>query len=78
LSVLLLSIVGLQFASLTIGSVGVFLFAMFRLSPRVSTLNDLTYPVETDIPHVIRSQQFIEEMAAHEEERGDQSPPIRT
>ena len=53
---------GLVYSSLSLGSLAVFLFAMFRLGPRVSTLNDLFYEVEGNLPHLVRTQQFIEKL----------------
>ncbi|WP_332897138.1 ABC transporter ATP-binding protein [Haladaptatus sp. CMSO5] len=49
-------------ASMSIASLGVFLFAMFRLAPRVSTLNNLIYQVEGNLPHIVRTQAFISEL----------------
>jgi len=54
--------VALAFAGMTPASLGVFLFAMFRLAPRVSTLNNLVYQLEGDLPHLVRTQEFIDDL----------------
>ena len=58
-------------ASLSIPGLGVFLFAMFRLAPRVSSLNGLAYDINNDLPHFIRTRKFIERLEQHEEQWGD-------
>lgn len=67
-TVFVLIYLGLRFASLSLGSLGVFLFAMFRLGPRVSTLNNYIYEAEGDLPHLIRTQAFIDELERHREQ----------
>ncbi|QCC51768.1 ABC transporter ATP-binding protein [Halapricum salinum] len=57
----------LEFTSLSLGGLGVFLFAMFRLAPRVSTLNNWAYKIEGRLPHLVRTQQFTEELDAFAE-----------
>lgn len=48
--------------NLSLGSLGIFLFAMFRLGPQVSNLNKQFYKVENNLPHLVRTQQFVEEL----------------
>jgi len=72
LNVFALIYLALGISSLSLAGLGVFLFAMFRLSPRVSTLNNLYYQLEGDFPHLIRTQEFIEELEADSEH--DQGP----
>ncbi|MFO8114937.1 MAG: ABC transporter ATP-binding protein [Halorubrum sp.] len=48
--------------SLSLGELGVFLFAMFRLAPLVSNGSQLFYQLEGDLPHVVRTEAFIEEL----------------
>lgn len=60
--------VSLRFMSLSLGELGVFLFAMFRLAPRASRLNDLFYKVEGDLPHLVRTQRFLDEIASMQED----------
>lgn len=74
--VLLVGIIywALEFTSLSLGGLGVFLFAMFRLAPRVSNLNTWYYRAESELPHLIRTQEFIDELAANVEENGGDRP----
>jgi subfamily B ATP-binding cassette protein MsbA len=57
----------LTFANLTLGYLGLFLFAMFRLGPKASRANKLLYQVENDLPHLVRTRTFIEELDRREE-----------
>lgn len=65
------------FADLSIASLGAFLFAIFRLSPRVSTLNNKTYGLLSDLPHLTRTQEFIDELDRKRELPGGETPPSR-
>ncbi|NHX36803.1 ABC transporter ATP-binding protein [Halolamina sp. R1-12] len=60
----------LEFSSLSLAGLGVFLFAMFRLSPRISNLNTWIYRLEGDLPHLLRTEQLIAEMQASQEPIG--------
>jgi len=75
LSVFVVIYLGLEFASLTLESLALFLFAMFRLSPRVSNINDTIYGIETALPHYIRAREFIEEIESEAESDGTETPP---
>ena len=66
-SVFVLIYLALTFANLSVGELGVFLFAMFRLGPKASYVNKLYYQIENDLPHLVRTLQFIEELDAYEE-----------
>jgi len=66
-SVFVLIYLALTFASLSVGELGVFLFAMFRLGPKASNVNTLYYQVENDLPHLVRTQKFIKELEFYEE-----------
>jgi subfamily B ATP-binding cassette protein MsbA len=55
------------FSSLSLGGLGVFLMAMFRLAPRVSSLNNLIYQAEGDLPHLVRTQEFVDALEARQE-----------
>lgn len=70
--------VGLEVASLSLGALGVFLFVMFRLGPKVSNLNDEFYALENNLPHLVRTQRFVEKIEDHQETDGEHSlsPPI--
>ncbi|MFC6716047.1 ABC transporter ATP-binding protein [Natrialbaceae archaeon GCM10025810] len=64
----------LQFAGLSLAALGVFLFAMFQLAPKVSTLNNRWYMVEGMLPHLVRTQRFIAELKRNEEPRKGTDP----
>jgi subfamily B ATP-binding cassette protein MsbA len=75
LFVFVLIYIGIEFASMSLGALGVFLFAMFRLSPRISTLNNLFYHIESELPHLIRSQEFIHNVDLKAKSSGGQLLP---
>lgn len=56
-----------RLTSLTLGALGLFLFAMFRLSPLVSQFNSKVYQTESYLSHLIRTQEFIEELKGRAE-----------
>jgi subfamily B ATP-binding cassette protein MsbA len=58
---------GLTVGNLSLGALSVFLFAMFRLGPIVSKLNSEAYQILTDMPHLIRTQRFVDELQAKTE-----------
>ncbi|MFP8952152.1 ABC transporter ATP-binding protein [Natrialbaceae archaeon A-arb3/5] len=67
---------GYQFAALSLGALGVFLFAMFRLAPEVSGFAQQLYQVEGNLPHFIRTHEFVEELNEYEkEDNGERSAP---
>jgi subfamily B ATP-binding cassette protein MsbA len=66
-SVFVLIYLALTFANLSVGELGVFLFAMFRLGPKASQVNTLYYKVENNLPHLVRTIQFTNELAAYNE-----------
>jgi subfamily B ATP-binding cassette protein MsbA len=66
-SVFVLIYLALTFVDLSLGSLGVFLFAMFRLGPRVSNVNQKYYQVEDDLPHLVRTLEFIENIGQYQE-----------
>lgn len=74
--VFLLIIAGHRFAGLSLTSLGVFLFAMFRLAPQITSFVHQMYQIEGTLPHFIRTQAFIEEMESYEKvESGDYPVP---
>ncbi|USZ71452.1 ABC transporter ATP-binding protein [Natronosalvus halobius] len=66
-SVFVLIYLALTFADLSVGALGVFLFAMFQLGPKVSHVNTLFYQVENDLPHLVRTQNFIKDLETRQE-----------
>jgi subfamily B ATP-binding cassette protein MsbA len=59
----------LTFANLSFGELGLFLFVMFQLGPRVSSINKRFYKVEENLPHLVRTQTFMRELKEWEESR---------
>jgi subfamily B ATP-binding cassette protein MsbA len=53
---------GLEFSTLSLGEVGVFLFAVYRLSPAVTQMNSTLYSLYGALPQVVRVQERIEEL----------------
>ncbi|WP_244289009.1 ABC transporter ATP-binding protein [Halobacterium salinarum] len=74
ITVFVLIYFALEFSSLSLGGLGVFLFAMFRLSPRISNLNTWIYRLEGDLPHLVRTEQLIDEMRTNQEPTDSNTP----
>ena len=66
-SVFVLIYTAVTFANLSIGTLGVFLFSMFQLGPKVSGLNQKFYNLEENLPHLVRTQKFIQVLKSREE-----------
>jgi subfamily B ATP-binding cassette protein MsbA len=65
-----------RISELSFAGLGLFLFTMFRLAPRVSSLNNLVYQLEGTLPHLVRTQQFIDELAERSEPKsGSEAVP---
>ncbi|NHN65597.1 ABC transporter ATP-binding protein [Haloarcula sp. JP-Z28] len=73
-SVFVLIYFALTLAKLSLGSLGVFLFAMFRLGPKASGLNSKLYKIENNLPHLVRTQEFIDELEQNSEPTHDSEP----
>ncbi len=67
ITVFVLIYVALVLTSLSLGALGVFLFAIFQLGPKVSTLSNIAYSLDSYMPHLIRTQQFLDEMEDYSE-----------
>jgi subfamily B ATP-binding cassette protein MsbA len=76
LTVFILIYFAFTFTEMSVGAIGVFLFAMFRLAPRASTLNNMVYNLEGNLPHLVRTQDFITELVeSREADTGDTRLP---
>ncbi len=64
----------LTIANLSLAGLGVFLFAMFQLAPKVSELNNKWYKVEGQLPHLVRTQQFTDELEQYTEPQSATEP----
>lgn len=73
LSLFVLIYIGFVFSGLSLGALGIFLFAMFRLSPIVSRLNSQVYTLEGNMSHLVRTQEFIDELETQREHDGTRS-----
>lgn len=65
--------IGFVFTGLSIGELGVFLIAMFQLAPKVSSLNSQFYSLEGKIAHLVRTQQFLDELESRREDDGERA-----
>ncbi|TKR25690.1 ABC transporter ATP-binding protein [Natronomonas salsuginis] len=59
--------VAITYLALSISALGVFLFAMFRLGPRISGLNSAIYAIEGNLPHLVRTHRFVDRLADNQE-----------
>ena len=73
LSLFVLIYIGFRLSGLSLGALGIFLFAMFRLSPLVSRLNSQVYSLEGNISHFVRTQTFVDELETREDPDGTRS-----
>jgi subfamily B ATP-binding cassette protein MsbA len=64
--------------SLSFAALGVFLFAMFRLAPRVSNLNSMVYNIEGELPHLVRTHWFVDEVEQNQEPQESTEPVPQT
>ncbi len=75
-SVFLLIYVAIAFAEMSLSALAVFLFAMFQLGPKASNVNKLVYKVENNLPHLVRTQQFLDDLEeSHEPETASEPVP---
>lgn len=74
ISVFVLIYVAIRFVNLSPGALGVFLFAMFRLGPKASGLNSKLYRIENNLPHLVRTQSFIDELKRNSEPQAETEP----
>lgn len=73
-SVFVLIYLAIVFAEMSLGSLGVFLFATFRLGPKASNLNSIFYKIENTLPHLVRTQKFIDELKRNSEPEATSEP----
>lgn len=66
----------LVFTNMSFGVLGAYLFVMFKLGPVVSTANKRFYQLEGMLPHLVRTEEFVENLQANPEiESGDRPVP---
>ena len=66
--------VGFARSGLDLGALGIFLFAMFRMAPLASRVNNQVYSIEGNLSHLVRIQGFMQELRARAEDDGDAIP----
>jgi subfamily B ATP-binding cassette protein MsbA len=71
ITVFVLIYVSLVYTSMSLSALGIFLFAIFRLGPKVSTLSTVMYRLDSELPHLIRTHRFIDEIESYSEPDGD-------
>lgn len=71
-SIFVLIYLAVSFANLSFSALGVFLFAMFQLGPKASEANELFYKVENNLPHLVRTQQFVDSLSEYQEPSGSE------
>ena len=64
----------IRFVDVSLGSLSVFLFAMFRLGPQASEANELFYNVQNNLPHLVRAQHFVQELSEYTEPSESTTP----
>lgn len=57
----------ITYASLGLGSLGVFVFVVYRLGPQINGLNAQIYQLQGSLPHVVRLHRFLGSLRAHQE-----------
>lgn len=67
--------VGFTWANLSMTQLGIFLFAIFRMSPLASQVHQEYYRMDGELPHLVRTQDFLQELKSSGEPSGNQSPP---
>jgi subfamily B ATP-binding cassette protein MsbA len=65
---------GFTYNGLALGALGIFFLAMFRLAPLVSRLNSTVYNMEGNLSHLVRTQNFVDELGRQREPSGDVEP----
>ena len=76
LTVFALIYLAFVYTALSVGELGLFLFAMFQLAPLVSRLNRYVYRTESYLSHLVRTQRFVDELERREESlTGDRPAP---
>jgi len=66
--------IGFTLADLSFAEVGVFLLAVFRLSPAVTQLNNIVYTLNGNLPHLVRVQGRIETLKTAGRDDGGDRP----
>ena len=57
----------LTFTQMSFANFGVYLFGVFRLATQGSHLGNLIYRLEMNVPHLVRTQDFVDELDTYSE-----------
>jgi subfamily B ATP-binding cassette protein MsbA len=68
--------IGFNFTNLSLSGLGVFLFAVFRLSPVINELNNKFYRIDGQLPQLIRVLTRIDELDEHDSIEDDGTQPV--
>ncbi len=71
LTLFVLIYVGFTYTGLSLGALGIFLFAMFQLAPKASRLNQRVYNLEGRLSHLVRTYEFIDELRSRRQDHGE-------
>ena len=70
--------IGFRFTGLSLPRLGVFLFAIFRLSPVANQLNSRLYGLDGQLPHLLRVRSRIQELADEQASDTGEGDPIKS
>lgn len=70
--------IGFRFTGLSLTRLGVFLFAIFRLSPIINQLNSGLYQLDGRLPHLLRVRSRIQELADKETSDDGTGDPVNS
>lgn len=73
-TVFLIIYLSLEFFSLPLSSLSVLLFAMYRLAPKVSNLNNQVYSLDGKLPHHHNIDRLLDELEERREKKGGERP----
>jgi subfamily B ATP-binding cassette protein MsbA len=76
--VFVLVYVGFQFTALSFAELGLFLFAVFRLSPVVNQINNVTYNLDGRLPSLLRVRNQIHELDEMDVPDSDGGTPVNS
>ncbi len=66
--------IALVFMDMSFAALGAFLFIMFNLGPLISSTNRRYYQLEGMLPHLIRTERFIDELQSNPDHHGGEEP----
>ncbi len=67
LTLFVLIYIGFVYSGLSLAALGIFLFAMFQIAPKASSINDTIYKMEGNLSHLVRTYEFIDALSERTE-----------